>query len=150
MTYEVDVVDVSSVPFAHIKRRGRQNQIGEFAMALLDTVWATVRQAGLQTGHNVFTYRAAGNGLLDMEFGVQVGAGATLPEGEVVIGSTPSGRTLHTLHLGSYDKLGEAWDAIYAEAARQGVSRNGVGWEVYGDWTDDLTKLETDVFILIK
>jgi effector-binding domain-containing protein len=149
MSYEVDTVEVAPVPYAHIKRRGRLNQIGEFAMAVLDTVWATVREAGLVTNHNVFTYRAVGGDQFDMEFGVQVAEGSELPPGDVSIGITPSGRALHTLHVGTYDKLGEAFDAVYAYAAHESIDVGTPGWEVYGDWTDDASRLETDVYVML-
>jgi hypothetical protein len=90
-----------------------------------------------------------GGDQFDMEFGVQVAEGSELPPGDVSIGITPSGRALHTLHVGTYDKLGEAFDAVYAYAAHESIDVGTPGWEVYGDWTDDASRLETDVYVML-
>jgi effector-binding domain-containing protein len=130
-------------------RRGKLSQIGELAMPAIDLVWAAVRNAGASTGHNVFVYRPTDTEEFEMEMGVQLACDARLPPGEVAVGETPAGRAVHALHRGPYDKLNEAFDAIREWAEREGVTLGTAGWEVYGDWTDDPEKLETDVYLLL-
>jgi len=149
MSYEIDLVDVRGAPFAHVTRRGRLDQIGQLVMPALDVVWAAVRSASVPTGHNVIVYRGVGGDEFDMEMGVQILGDAPLPPGEVTIGATPAGRAAHTLHTGSYDGLPAAFDAVHAWAASEGLQFRDAAWEVYGDWTDDVTKLETDVYVLL-
>ena len=80
---------------------------------------------------------------------VQLHSDTPLPPGEVEVGSTPSGRAAHTIHIGPYDTLPAAFDAIRDWAAREDVRLGDTGWEVYGDWTEDPNQLVTDVYYLL-
>jgi effector-binding domain-containing protein len=84
-----------------------------------------------------------------MDIGVQVAPGTTLEHATVTLGETPSGRAAHTLHRGPYDGLPGAYDAIHAWAQSVGATLSGTAWEIYSDWTDDQSKLETDVYCLL-
>lgn len=55
-----------------------------------------------------------------------------------------------TTHVGSYAKLVAADDAIHSWRAATGRSFAGYSWEIYGDWTHDPTKLETQVVYLLS
>ena len=83
------------------------------------------------------------------DFGVQVirpfeGAG------EVICTETPAGEVAMTTHIGSYAKLAGAHAAINSWRAANGRAFGGCSWEIYGDWTDDETKLETQVIYLLS
>jgi effector-binding domain-containing protein len=149
MDYEIERVDAESGPIAKLTRRGTLQQIGELTMPALDELWGALRPAGVQTGHNLIIYRDAGGGQFDMDIGVQVAPGTALDHATIQLSSTPSGRTAHTLHRGPYDGLPAAYDAIRAWAQTQGLTLSGTAWEIYGDWTDDQSKLETDVYYLL-
>jgi effector-binding domain-containing protein len=64
--------------------------------------------------------------------------------------SLPLGEVVTTTHWGSYAKLGAAHDAVAAWCRVHGRRRAGTSWEVYGDWTEDETRLRTDVFYLLE
>jgi effector-binding domain-containing protein len=49
-------------------------------------------------------------------------------------------------HIGPYERLGEAYAAIKREVAELGLALNGDNVEKYGHWTDDQSKLETEIF----
>jgi effector-binding domain-containing protein len=53
-------------------------------------------------------------------------------------------------HIGSYSRLGAAHDAIVKYCEANGRKMTGVNWEVYGHWTDDESKLRTDVYYLLE
>jgi effector-binding domain-containing protein len=55
-----------------------------------------------------------------------------------------------TTHVGSYDKLAGAHDAIHSWRAATGRTFGGYSWEIYGDWTNDTTNLETQVVYLLS
>lgn len=57
-----------------------------------------------------------------------------------------SGRAAHTTHVGPYSGIPAATDALNAWCAQQRLPLAGVGWEVYGDWNDDASKLVTDIY----
>ena len=85
---------------------------------------------------------------MDVDFGVQV----TRPierSGEAYSTATPAGKVA-TLHIGPYEKLSETPDAIPAWAKANQATFDGKSWEVYGDWTDDMTKLETRIEYLLS
>ena len=81
---------------------------------------------------------------MDVDFGVEV-TRAFAPSGEVAFVETPAGKVASALHVGPYDQMKRTHDAIHAWAAANRIIFAGKSWEIYGDWTDDVTKLETRV-----
>lgn len=54
-------------------------------------------------------------------------------------------------HIGPYSKLKSAYDAMHTELEKRGVSFYYPFLEIYGHWTNEETKLETEIlFSLIK
>jgi len=85
---------------------------------------------------------------MDIDFGVQVTR--SFPnEGEVFSIETPSGKVATATHVGPYERLGETHGAIHAWAAANKITFAGKSWEIYGDWSDDPSKLETRVEYLL-
>lgn len=133
----------------------RQVAIGGVAAAwkpALDQVWAFLRaKPGLRTdGHNVFLYHhpARRDLPMDVDFGVEV-VRAFEPEGEVRAVETPAGEAAVATHVGPYDRMMETHDAIHAWAAANQRAFAGTSWEIYGDWSDDPSKLETTIVYLL-
>lgn len=153
MTCQVVTKTVSAQPLAAVRRRAFSRDVGRIWGPALDLVWEFLgRHPGLRTdGHNCFVYRHSGqrDTPMDIEFGVQV----TRPfesEGEVICTETPAGEVAMATHVGSYDKLSTAYDAIYAWRAATGRTFGGCSWEIYGDWNNDPSKLETQVIYLLS
>jgi effector-binding domain-containing protein len=148
-------ITVERVParkLAAIRRQVRLGEVGEVWKPALDLVWAFLRaNPDLRAdGHNVFVYHhpARRDQPMDVEFGVEV----TRPfeaTGEVVAAETPAGEVVTAVHVGGYDRLHAAHDAIHAWRAREGRTFAGVSWEIYGDWSDEPSKLETTVCYLL-
>jgi hypothetical protein len=118
----------------------------------LDQVYAAARTGAVHLdGQNVFLYRVAHErpAELDVAFGV----GVTAPfarVGAVEPTPLPAGEVATTTHLGSYAKLDAAHAAV-VEWCRSNQRRPaGASWEVYGHWTDDESRLRTDVFYLLE
>ena len=55
-----------------------------------------------------------------------------------------------TTHIGSYAKLAAAHQAIKSWCAATGRAIGACSWEIYGDWTNDETLLETNVVYLLR
>ena len=153
MDSKVVIQTVRAQPLAAVRRRALGRDIGRIWKPALDLVWEFLRRhEGLRTdGHNCFVYHhpTLRGASMDIEFGVQV----TRPfegEGEVVCTETPAGEVAMATHVGSYDKLAAAHDAILSWRAATGRTFSGCSWEIYGDWTDDTTKLETQVVYLLS
>jgi effector-binding domain-containing protein len=86
---------------------------------------------------------------MDVEFGVEV-VRSFDSTGEVVLLETPAGKVATALHVGPYDQMNETHEAIHAWAAANGSSFAGTSWEIYGDWTDDVSKQETRIEYLLS
>ena len=153
MTMQVSVEQVAPRVLAAVRRSVR---IGEVARAFgppLDAVWTFLRaRPGLRTdGHNVFLYQHPKDGRgspMEVAFGVEVtrefeGAG------EVVCTATPSGEVATARHRGAYDQLRATHDAIHQWARGNRRVIGAQSWEIYGDWTDDPTRLEMQVCYLL-
>ena len=73
------------------------------------------------------------NDRVDIEGGLPVAS--PLPsEGRIVSGTLPAGDVATTIHLGPYDRLPEAHDALHTWLSEHRKNSAGPQWEVY--WTD--------------
>jgi effector-binding domain-containing protein len=149
----VTVQTVSPRKLAAVRRQVHIGAVGSAWRPALDEVWAFLRaHPGLHAGgHNVFLYHhAASRDLpMDVDFGVEVSR-AFEPAGDVVPIETPAGEAAVAVHVGGYDQLGRAHDAIHAWRARESRRFAGTSWEIYGDWSDDPSKIETTVCYLLE
>jgi len=153
MNYRVETKLVTAQTLAAVRRHVLSRDIGRTWKPALDLVWEFLRRhEGLRVGgHNCFLYHHAAHPEepMDIDFGVQV-IGSFPDEGEVVCTQTPAGEVAMTKHVGGYDKLAGAHDAIRRWRETTGRAFGGCSWEIYGDWTDDATKLETQVVYLLS
>jgi effector-binding domain-containing protein len=69
---------------------------------------------------------------LDLEIGFPV-ARPLAGRGSVEPGALPGGTWAATLHVGPYDQVGRAWDALQQFIAASGKKSSGVGYEFYFD-----------------
>jgi effector-binding domain-containing protein len=153
MNYQVVTKNVMPQPLAAVRRRVRIGDVGRVWKPSLDLVWEYLRsQEGLRTdGHNCFLYHhpAPGEGTMVVDFGVQV-IRPFQDAGEIVCTETPAGEVAVTTHIGSYAKLATAHEAINSWRAATGRTFGACSWEIYGDWTEDEAKLETQVVYLLS
>lgn len=152
MTMRVEIRHAEPRILAAVARRVPPGEVARAWKPALDAVWAHLRahpEVG-KPGHNVFLYRhgADRDAPMECEFGVEVPA-TFAPSGEVRCVTTPAGRVLSALHVGAYDGLRGAHDAVHAYAAEHGLAFAGVSWEVYGHMSPDPAKTETRVEYLL-
>ncbi len=152
MTYDIQTMTAQPEFIAAVRARIRIADIGHTWKPSLDHVWAFLKSnPALKPGHNLFLYHH-GEGReapMDIDFGVQV------PErfetqGNVKCVTTPTGTIAFTRHIGSYDHLSDAHDAIHAWCRENGRWIGGASWETYGDWHEDPAKLETTISYLLR
>ena len=86
---------------------------------------------------------------MNVDFGVEVVRSFT-PSGEVREASTPAGEAAIAVHRGSYDQLHAAHDAIQKWVKSHDRTFAGQSWEIYGDWSNDPSNLETTVLYLLS
>ena len=117
----------------------------------LDRVWAFLKtRRDLDPGHNLFLYHhpAHRHEAMDIDFGVQV-ARPFKPQGDVRCITTPAGEVAKTVHVGPYDRLADAHDAIHAWCPANNRKIAQASWKTYGDWTEDPAQLETTIRYLL-
>jgi len=149
----VSVRVVRARKLAAVRRQVAVGAIGSAWRPALDQVWEFLRgQPGLRTdGHNVFLYHHPShrNAPMNVDFGVEV-TRSFETSGEVYATETPAGEVATTVHIGGYDRLSEAHNAIHAWAEAHQRAFAGRSWEIYGDWSDDPSRLETTVAYLLN
>jgi effector-binding domain-containing protein len=152
MSVSVTVRQVNARTLAAVRRQVRIGEVGSAWGPALDQVWAFLRcQPGLRSdGHNVFLYHhpSQRGAPMEVDFGVEV-TRRFEPSGEVRPVETPAGEVAMAVHVGGYDRLKEAHDAVHAWAAANRRAIGGQSWEIYGDWSDDPSKVETTVVYLL-
>lgn len=150
MTYGVTKVHAAATPLLVVRRRALKSQLSKVVPDGCGVVWNFLRANNIMPrGRNVAVYRGTDTNELAVEIGVEVGPGA-VGGGEVVLSATPSGEAATVAHIGPYSLLMNANDAIKSWCAANNRQIAGPSWEVYGHWTDDVEKLRTDVFYLLK
>jgi effector-binding domain-containing protein len=147
MNYTVTVEQVEPHPTAIVRRRARPEELSTVVPQACGEVWQYAREDGLPgPGRNLALYL---DGETNLECGVEV-AGIFAGNGRVIPSSTPAGIAATTMHLGPYDRLGAAHEAIGAWCKERGLEFAGPSWEIYGHWTDDVAQLRSDVFYLLR
>ncbi len=138
---------------AAVRRKVAIGAVGSAWGPAVDQVWAFLRtQPGLRTdGHNIFLYHhpAHREAPMDVDFGVEVTRSFT-PAGEVYPTETPGGEAAVAVHVGGYDRLKEAHDAVHAWVQAHDRAFAGQSWEIYGDPTPDPAETETTIVYLLK
>jgi effector-binding domain-containing protein len=143
---DVDRVRVDPQPTAVVRAHSTQADLPRDIISSLDQVYAAVRQGLVaQQGQNVVLYL---NGPNSIEVGIEV-AGAFEAVGAVGPSTLPGGEVARALHVGPYDQLGVAHDAVQAWCKEHGLALAGPSWEIYGDWEEDPSKLTTEVRYLL-
>jgi AraC family transcriptional regulator len=131
MEYECQLRRLDPQPVMSIRgmttRAELSATVGEFCHA----VWRYVEQAGGEFAGPPFTrFHAAEGDALDVEAGLPVKA--PLPaHGRIVPGELPGGEAAVTVHVGPYEELPRAGEALEAWARGQGREAAGPNWEVY-------------------
>jgi len=151
MTCEVRVETVQPEWIAAVRARAPVGAVAQVWKPALDQVWAFLRtNASVRPGHNLFLYHHAAhrNEPMDIDFGVQVSQ-SFVPDGNVRCIAMPAGEVASVVHIGPYDRMGDAHAAIHAWCLANNRTIGPASWEIYGDWTDDPARLETTIKYLL-
>jgi effector-binding domain-containing protein len=147
MSYEVTLTHVDAQPTAAVRACVPLDELAQELPKLFDKVYGFLRRVDVgQLGQNVVLYF---DEQANLEASVQV-PGPFVGADGVHSSSTPEGRVATTIHTGPYSGLPSAHDAVRRWCAEQGHELAGPNWEVYGDWYDDPSKVQTQVFYLLK
>ena len=132
MAYEVVVEHVEAEWIAAVRVTVRLGEVGQAWGPALDQVWAVLRaRPEVIRGHNCFLYHhpASRGEPMQVDFGVQV-AQPFEAVGAVRCIETPAGEVATAVHLGPYDQLAAAHEAIHAWCASNNRRIGGASWEI--------------------
>jgi effector-binding domain-containing protein len=152
MKYQVVVETARAELVAGVRTSVRIGDVARAWKPALDEVWAFLRaNKELRPGHNLFLYHhpECRNEAMMVDFGVQI-ASRFEPQGNVRCVETPAGDVASTVHLGPYDRLVDAHNAIHVWCAANSRNIARTSWETYGDWNDDPARLQTTVKYLLE
>ncbi len=149
---EIAVVDLAAQPTACVRRSLKYSQTSQIP-ALIGEVFEALAAARIEPSGMPYT-RVVSLGLLSME--IEVGWPVSSPfsgSGNVVAGSLPAGPAAVASHLGPYESIGPAHEAIAAWCKEHGHAVAGAPWESY--FTDpneepDTSKWRTDSAFPLK
>ena len=110
---------------------------------LMDEMWKRIGKDGIkQTGVNCWVYDSFDRMFTGVE--IEGSDGGSLEHKPVSLK-----KYAYYKHVGPYEKLGDVHRGMEAELVARGLKEIGPRVERYGDWTDDQSKLVTEVFIAI-
>lgn len=102
-----------------------------------------------QVGHNYAIYERGTHKDLLVRAGFPV-SGPFAETASAKPFTLAAGKAAHALHVGPYSELHRTYARLDAWCREQGLVLSGQSWELYGDWHDDASKLETGLYYRIK
>jgi effector-binding domain-containing protein len=150
---EITRTTLSSLPYVGIRREVPVSELQPFFAEAFPRVMAWIGEHGLEPASQPMARWHA----MDMETHVaDVIAGVFLHEavegqGGIHCERTEPGEALTCTHVGAYDTMPQTWQAVFAEASRQGCTP-GAGWEIYVDdpGSTDPAALRTTITLPIR
>jgi hypothetical protein len=130
--YTIETQTLEEQPTAAMFATLTVDEIGGWLAKAFPTVGGYLARFGVgPVGMPYACYRQVGG---DGAFEVEAGFAATTPvpgEGEVEPSELPGGTAAVTVHRGSYDTMGPAYEAITSWLAENGYVATASPWEVY-------------------
>ena len=145
MRYEMQFVDLQAQHTAVVRGHVAQVDIAEFlGSAFAEIINVLDDQELHPTGAPFGRYRPTDDGF-DIEVGFPC-SDVVKPAKRVEASELPAGRMGMTLHVGPYDEVGEAYDALVAWLVDEGCVAVGQPWESYLDGPE-VAEPRTEVFV---
>ena len=139
------LADLQAQPTAAVRGHAPGDGIAGFLGGVFGEVMGTLaRQHVTPAGPPYGRYVPTGGGF-DVEAGFPVHA-EIRPEGRVEALSLPGGRVARTLHVGSYETVAEAYDAVTAWLTDNGLEPAGAPWESYLDGPE-VAEPRTEIYV---
>jgi hypothetical protein len=113
--------------------------------ALMDEMWKRIKAEDLRsTGINYWVYFTSSQMLTAVELE------GSPPETSLEHRPVTIRRFAYYKHVGPYEQLHEVHQGMEKELTTRGLKEIGPRVEKYGHWTEDTSKLATEVFIAIE
>lgn len=149
MDYQCDIIETPPLLLAACEVFTPQADVPAHIGRLYQVLYGWLAGAPVQqAGQNHVFYDRFGPDGMRMRVAFPV-SGPFDDTGEVSCVSLPGMRTAHTRHSGAYLNLPQAHQAVNAWCEGRSLERLGLAWEAYGEFSDDESKLLTDIHIHI-
>jgi effector-binding domain-containing protein len=146
MRYETEFVDLEAQRTAVVCGHVRTEELPEFLGSAFGEVINVLDKQGLHpTGMPFGRYRPTEDGAFDVEVGFP-SSDVVEPEGRVEPSELPGGRAARTMHVGSYDDVGAAYEATMSWLIDEGHVASAAPWEYYLDGPE-VANPRTEVFM---
>jgi len=141
MTLQITSSEISRTLIGTAKKHDPNRCYGEEIRELMKPLWETVQAKGIKTkGINHVVYEADGEVFAGVEPVDAVPADLGLTKKDLQIGRHASWK-----HVGPYHLLGGIHQEIVRSLHEQGLKDGRPAVEIYGHWTEDESKLETEI-----
>jgi len=145
MRYETQFVDLQAQHTAVVCGHVTTDQLPEFLGSAFGEVITVLDKQGLIPAGAPFGRYRPTDGGFDVEVGFPC-SGAVEATGRVEPAELPGGRVARTMHVGSYDEVGEAYEAAIAWITDEGYVVTAAPWECYLDGPE-VPEPRTEVFV---
>jgi hypothetical protein len=132
-TYDITLADLQEQHAAVVRGHVATEQIPDFlGGAFGEAAGAAAAQGLTLTGPPFARYSVPDEGRFDIEAGFPV-SGAVTAVGRVEPRTLPGGTAARTMHVGAYDAVGAAYEAVQTYLTDNGYEPSGAPWECYLD-----------------
>ncbi len=146
MSYSITLAELPTQQTAVVRGHVAHDGVAEFLGHAFGEVLAAVAEQGLEvTGAPFGRYRPSDDGGWDITAGFPVSAPATAA-GRVEPMALPSGSAARTIHRGSYDQLGIAYEAVMDWVRENNLTMTEDPWELYLDG-EEVDEPRTEIFV---
>ena len=131
--YDITRQTVDAIPVVFMRRRLEHDRIAEGLGEVLPVVYAFAMEKGMAiAGHPFTRYSEWSPGFVTIEAGVPLSAAPDAFEHDSIeAGELPAGPAAVALHIGPYEKLGEAHKAIESWIGEAGHKPGSAPYELY-------------------
>ena len=152
MGYTVERKNIAPQLVAYGTGSGPANAIPQILGQILPKTMTHVTQKGGQLAGPPFTHYLSMGESIELEAGVPLRAKIDAGD-DVQVGELPGGDVITTTHIGPYDQLNQAYQALAAYVAEKNLTPGNTMWEFY--WSDpqeepDPAKWKTEIFLPVS
>ena len=152
MAFEFKIEERPAQAAVTIRTRTSMEGLPAFFEQAFGKVYGHISQAGQHPSGPAFAlYHTQDPSNFDLEAGFPVVA-PVAGNGEVQASEIPGGKVCTTLLVGPYERLPEAWEALTAHAASEGLESQSWGYEIYisDPTTVPPEEIQTEVVLPLK
>jgi len=116
------------------------------AFALMDKMWPVIKSQGLKhKGLNIWVYGTNDEVFAGVELEDATVTGTGLQQKSILLT-----QYAYCKHIGPYSQLKQTGDTMRSEIQKRGFKSGLPYIEIYGHWTNDETKLETELLVAVE